>query len=61
MGDKATMLREAVKAFMDLRATFDELTEEQAGRVWLGVSGARDLVRGNDPGERRLGEGSGDV
>jgi hypothetical protein len=45
MGDKATMLREAVKAFMDLRATFDELTEEQAGRVWLGVSGVRGLVR----------------
>jgi hypothetical protein len=45
MGDKATMLREAVEAFMDLRATFDELTEEQAGRVWLGVSGVRDLVR----------------
>jgi hypothetical protein len=44
MSDKATMLRETVEAFMDLRATFDELTEEQASRVWLGVSSVRDLV-----------------
>ena len=44
MSDKATMLRETVEAFTDLRAMFDGLTEEQASRVWLGVLGARDIV-----------------
>ena len=44
MSDKATMLRETVEAFLDLRATFDGLTEEQASRVWLGVLGVRDIV-----------------
>jgi hypothetical protein len=37
MSDKATMLRETVEAFADLRTMFDGLTEEQASRVWLGV------------------------
>ena len=44
MGDKATMLREAVEAFTDLRAMFDGLTEEQASRVWHGVLGMRDTL-----------------
>jgi hypothetical protein len=44
MSDKATMLRETVEAFTDLRAMFDELTEEQASRVWLGMLGVRDIV-----------------
>ena len=44
MSDKATMLRETVEAFTDLRAMFDGLTEEQASRVWLGVLGVRDIV-----------------
>jgi hypothetical protein len=44
MSDKATMLRETVEAFTDLRVMFDELTEEQASRVWLGVLGVRDIV-----------------
>lgn len=41
MSDKATMLRETAEAFADLRAMLDWLTEEQASRVWLGVSGVR--------------------
>ena len=44
MSDKATMLRETVKAFADLRTLLDGLTEEQASRIWLGVLGVRDLV-----------------
>ena len=44
MSDKATMLRETVEAFADLRTMFDGLTEEQASRVWLGVLGVRDIV-----------------
>ena len=44
MSDKATMLRETVEAFADLRTMFDGLTEEQASHVWLGVLGVRDLV-----------------
>jgi hypothetical protein len=44
MSDKATMLRETVEAFADLRTMFDGLTEEQASRVWLGVLGVRDTV-----------------
>jgi hypothetical protein len=35
--DKPAMLQETVEAFTDLRAMFDELTEEQASRVWLGL------------------------
>ena len=44
MSDKATMLRETVEAFTDLRAMFDELTEDQASRIWLGVLGVRDVL-----------------
>ena len=44
MSDKATMLRETVEAFADLRTMFDGLTEEQASRVRLGVLGVRDIV-----------------
>ena len=44
MSDRATMLRETVEAFTDLRVMFDELTEEQASRVWLGMLGVRDIV-----------------
>lgn len=44
MSDKATMLRETVEAFADLRTMFDGLTEEQASRVWLGVLGVRDTL-----------------
>ena len=44
MSDKATMLRETVEAFTDLRVMFDELTEEQASRVWLGVLGVRETL-----------------
>jgi hypothetical protein len=44
VSDKATMLRETVEAFTDLRARFDGLTEEQASCVWLGVLGVRDIV-----------------
>ena len=46
MSDKATMLRETNEAFADLRAMFDWLSEEQASRVWLAVSGVREsLIR----------------
>jgi len=44
MSDKATMLRETVEAFADLRTMLDGLTEEQASRVRLGVLGVRDFV-----------------
>jgi len=44
MSDKATMLRETVEAFADLRTMLDGLTEEQASRVRLGVLGARGFV-----------------
>jgi hypothetical protein len=44
MSDRATMLRETVEAFADLRTVLDGLTEEQARRIQLGVSGVRDLV-----------------
>jgi hypothetical protein len=44
MSDRATMLRETVEAFADLRTMFDGLTEEQASRVWLGVLGVRDTL-----------------
>ena len=44
MSDKATMLRETVEAFTDLRAMFDELTEEQVRRVRLGMLAVRDVV-----------------
>jgi len=44
MSDKATMLRETDEALADLRAMFDRLTEEQARRVWLGVSAVRDSL-----------------
>jgi len=44
MSDKATMLRETVEAFADLRTMFDGLTKEQASRVWLGVLGVRDTL-----------------
>ena len=51
MGDKPAMLRETVEAFTDLRAMFDELTEERASRVWLGVLGVR------AEGSRAAGDG----
>ena len=38
------MLRETVEAFADLRTMLEELTEEQASRIRLGVLGVRDLV-----------------
>jgi len=44
MSDKATMLRETVEAFVDLRTMLEGLTEEQAGRIRLGVLGVRDLI-----------------
>ena len=44
MSGKATMLRETDEAFADLHAMFDRLTEEQARRVWLGVSAVRDSL-----------------
>jgi hypothetical protein len=44
MSDKATMLRETDEAFADLRVMLDWLTEEQASRVWLAVSGVRESL-----------------
>ena len=44
MADKATMLRETIEAFSDLRAMLDALTDEQSSRIRLGVLGMRDLV-----------------
>ena len=44
MSDKSTMLRATDEALADLRAMFDWLTEEQACRVWLGVSAVRDSL-----------------
>jgi hypothetical protein len=41
MRDKAPMLREPVEGFADLSTMFEGLSEEQASRVWLGVSGVR--------------------
>ena len=56
MSDKATMLRETVEAFADLRTMLDGLTEEQASRVRLGVLGVRDFViHSHRPGTLREG------
>src|SRR5262245_59448520 len=44
MNSKATMLRETVEAFADLRTLLDGLTEEQTSRIRLGVLGMRDLL-----------------
>jgi len=53
MSDKATTLRETDEAFADLRAMFARLTEEQARRVWLGVSAVRDSLIRQHPVENR--------
>ena len=46
MSDRATMLRETDEVFAELRGMFDWLSEEQANRVWLEVSGVREsLIR----------------
>jgi len=46
MSDRATMRRETEEVFAELRGMFDWLSEEQASRVWLGVSGVREsLIR----------------
>ena len=46
MSDRATMQRETEEIFADLRGLLDWLSEEQARRVWLGVSGVREsLIR----------------
>jgi hypothetical protein len=46
MSDRATMQRETDEVFADLRGMLDWLSEEQASRVWLGVSGVREsLIR----------------
>ena len=46
MSDRATMRWEMEEVFAELRGMFDWLSEEQASRVWLGVSGVREsLIR----------------
>ena len=46
MSDRATMRRETEEVFAELRGMFDWLSEEEASRVWLGVSGVREsLIR----------------
>ena len=46
MSDRATMRRETEEVFAELRGMFDWLSEQQASRVWLGVSGVREsLIR----------------
>jgi hypothetical protein len=44
MSDRATMRRETDEVFAELRGMFDWLSEEQASRVWLGVSGVRESL-----------------
>jgi hypothetical protein len=44
MSDKATAAKETKDAFGDLHKAIDGLTEEEAGRVWLGVWGVREIL-----------------
>ena len=46
MSDMATMRRETDEVFAELRGMLDWLSEDQASRAWLGVSGVREsLIR----------------
>ena len=44
MSDKAMLLRDADEAFGELHRAIDGLTEEEAGRVWLGTWGVREIL-----------------
>ena len=44
MSDKAVLLQDADEAFGELHRAIDGLTEEEAGRVWLGTWGVREIL-----------------
>jgi hypothetical protein len=44
MREKATMLREADEAFVELRRAIDGLTDDEMRRVWLGTWGVREIL-----------------
>ena len=44
MSDRADLLREGDRAFGELRAAIDGLSEEEMGRAWLGTWGVREIV-----------------
>jgi hypothetical protein len=44
MSDKVVLLRDAGEAFGELHRAFDGSTEEEAGRVWLGTWGVREIL-----------------
>ena len=44
MSDKAMLLRDADEAFGELHRAIDGLTDEEAGRVWLGTWGVREIL-----------------
>lgn len=44
MSDRETMRRETEEVFAELRGLVDWLPEEQASRVWLGVSGVQESL-----------------
>jgi Protein of unknown function (DUF1706) len=44
MNDKAALLRDADEAFAELHRAVDGLTDEEAGRVWLGTWGTREIL-----------------
>ena len=44
MSDKAALLRYTHEAFGELHRAVDGLTDEEAGRVWLGTWGVREIL-----------------
>jgi hypothetical protein len=44
MSDKAVLLKDTEEAFGELHRTIEGLTEEEAGRVWLGTWGVREIL-----------------
>jgi len=44
MSDKAVLLKDAEEAFGELHRAIDGLTEADAGRVWLGTWGVREIL-----------------
>ena len=44
MGDRQTLLQDAQKGYAELQQTIAGLDEAQAGRVWLGTWGVREIV-----------------
>ena len=44
MSEKATMVRDAERAFGELRSAIDGLSDEDMRRVWLGTWGVREIL-----------------